>query len=291
MKSAKRTILWILIISVVLLGVVVGFVIRWVMNQHDDTVYVGAYEQYIANRPSSYFMHSVLDSDIVVKIKPDADSDAVQVPLNVDMTYDADIWSDSEHGRMDMTMKFLTQTHEYKSELYVVPGEDNEYTSYVRVVSAEHGGEVSEWVVTDDNMAVVPHNDLVQRSLFERCVATGDDNYHYITGDSSYLLDLLRCRDILTTILGDFIEEGEVTDEAFNTAIGSAKVTYQFDKDYHLVKIIIDDFSYWTEDVTIDLTWTLEFSNFGEVTLNDVAVPNDVSESAKDMPDVNLFGE
>lgn len=291
MKNAKRIILMVVVVSVLLLGVVTGLVLRWAKSQHDTTVFVGAYDQYLANSEENYFMHSYMDADIVVKIKPDEESEPMKVPMSVELTYDTDVHEPNEHGRMDMIMQFLTQKYEYKSELYVAPAEKDTSLTYVRVVSDEHDGQVSEWVKTNDDVSVVPHKDLVPKSLFERGVAKDEGDYHYITGDSSYLLDALHCKNILTTIVGDFIEDNEVTDEAFNTALGSAKVTYQFDKDYRLVKITVEDFSYWTEDVTIDLTWTLEFSNFGEVTLNDVAVPNDVSESAKDMPDVNLFGE
>ena len=290
MKSVKRTFILVFVVALILLGVVVGATMFWVNQQHDSEVYVGAYDRYMNSLSSSYKMHSVMDADIVLKVKADEESEeVVQIPMDVVMLYDADIYEENEHGIMDMSMKFLTQDTSYKSEMYIVPDKDDKRLTYVSVISSD--SEDREWSKTNDDISVVPHQNLVQKSLFERGVAQDKDGYHYIIGDSSYVLDILRGKSTFVTLLGDFMSDTSLVDEAFDTAAASAKAVYQFDDDYRLVSVVIEDFSYWTEEVSVSMTWTLNFDDFGSFTLDDVAVPSDVSGSASDMTDVNLFAK
>lgn len=162
---------------------------------------------------------------------------------------------------------------------YIVK-EDNEYVSYSCSTSSTDTTE--NWtrdVVVEDAQAVEKFTNL-EKSVFE-----GAD---FAKNENGYIVDIPLSK-MMTTIKDAAEADGTEIEEMFNTlnSMGvnpdNIKITYSFDKDYHLTKISLPEIEvpFDSEGVTgtVKLSCDINLNNHNNV--QNIVVPEDIINKAK----------
>lgn len=217
-----------------------------------------------------------VDGGINLGIAMDAGGLGLDIP--VELEYEGEFYNGSGHGKMDMSMEFFGQSANSNVEFYI----DTDGDKVTQYTNADSAG----WAKSDD----VSMNFVF--SVTDEKIGTlekVDDTYV-----ATIPLNEVSEMDTFKELFSSMADETDMGELDVSDILSDATIVYTFDaKTSQLQSIVMDEFevdiSKATEQsdpsigemsMTMTMSMELNFSNYGKITVDDVAVPKDVKDGA-----------
>lgn len=238
-------------------------------------------EKYAEKMDEEANYHVDMDMDFEIG----ASGGGVSVDIPVSLTVSADVLGDNMHGDMDMELSMLGQSMSQSVEVYVESGRKTTKTY-------TFDWEDEYWTVTEEDKGAglaTSLNTLSAKGFEDAAMEKDKEKGTYtITQSFSDFVDSTDLFDSVEDLYGDLADTMDMDMDDLIDQWSDASVVYVFDKDYNLVSFNIDECSYSDTldyegvdlEVSVSFSMDFEFSDFGEIEEDDVAVPDKVKSTA-----------
>lgn len=222
-----------------------------------------------------------MEGDLNFSIGMEAEGMTMDIPIELGV--DIDYADEYGHGEMDMKMSFLGENMNKSAEMYIT--EDGTYT---------FDDEVGYWTFSESDSSGI--SDVFDAELFENATLEVDKKAKTYTITQS-LGDLMESDAFDDSMdMDELVESMNVDSDDLMDAYKDSNVIYVFDTDYNLLSAALSEVRYedevsedgYTADVSVSFEFNFEFSNFGEIEVDDVKVPKDVKTEAVESDDSGL---
>lgn len=244
-----------------------------------------AYEE--ATQDKGFHMNGEIDALISMSYDQGGSNASVDVPM--EMSFDADSYNDLSHGTMKVSIEAMGENVDAETEFYI----DSSSDESLRYFSQEDGN----WTVESEKGGFTFNvsDDILDKAKLE----LSDEAYVVVISFSDMMNDP-SFNDLFEDSTDLFSGFGGTE---FKDVFENCKVKYTFDsKTFYLESIEISDISAEDEDsglkLSIECSVKLNFSDYGEITVDDVAIPDDIKENAIQTSEsgsletnINLFPE
>ncbi len=244
-------------------------------------------EKYAEKMEEEVNYHADMDMEFEIGAK----GDGMSIELPILMSMSVDVLDENLHGDMTMEMSFMGQEMKEKSEIYVESGKRSTKTysysdsdGYWTVTEEDRGADIASGFSDMDSKAF-------ENAELEVDKKAGTYTITQTFGDFAETAELY---EKLEDVYGDMASMMSMDPDDFLDEWEDAEVIYVFDKDFYLTSVEITgcEFSDTIKedgvslDVTVSLSLSYEFSDFGKITESDVEVPDDVADKA--VPSVSM---
>lgn len=224
-----------------------------------------------------------VDLDMEFEIAAKGDGMSIELPIGMEMSMD--VLGDNMHGDMNMSMSFMGQEMESNAEVYVEAGRKT-------ISTYSYDDENGYWTVTEEDQGADLATGLsdLNTKAFEDAEMEHDSKKGTYTITQSFgdFAKYSNVYDSMEEMYGDMASMMSMDPEDFLDEWEDAEVIYVFDKDFYLTSVEITgcEFSDTMEedgvelDVTVSLSMSFEYSDYGEIEEDDVEVPKKVKEEA-----------
>lgn len=209
--------------------------------------------------------------------------------IPIAMDYTGDFYNGNAHGEMGLSMSFMGQSVNSTVEYYI----DESDGQVAQYSNTDGSGWTRLSEVNADFVASIDDKDIgTLEKIDDTYVAT-------IAMDEVTSTDTFK--DLFETMASS---TGSTNTEEMAEMLGDAKMVYTFDaKTKQLKSLVMDEFecditSAISTDPTMDgvemsmtMAIDLQFSNYGGISADDVATPDEVKDSASETSDITLPGD
>lgn len=222
----------------------------------------------------SQVAHDNFEMDGTIEMNVSAAGMSMEIPMNMHI--------EAADKAMHSTMSTEMFGSKSESESYIIP-EGNNYVVYSSEEGLTSTGQEKTWTKTTSTDAMEGFDQLtaLEKSMFD------DAEFAKTTDGYTVTVPLTKMMSALQNASEDAENEfSQMMDSmtSMGVSLDNIKVTYNFDKDYNLTKILIPKtdipFDIEGQSGSMSIACEMTLSNFGKVA--PITVPDDIAKNAKE---------
>lgn len=224
-----------------------------------------------------------VDGGINLGIAMDTGGFSIDIP--VELEYEGKFYNGNGHGKMDMSMKFFGQSANSNVEFYI----DSDGDKATQYTNADDAGWVMSADVTMNFVSSVTDDKI---GTLEKV----DDAYV-----ATIPLNEVSETDSFKELFSSMAEDADMGDLDVSEILKDATIVYTFDaKTSQLQSIVMDEFevdiskaleqsdpALGEASMAMTMSMELNFSDYGKIDADDVAIPDEVKDNAMDQSELD----